>query len=79
MTHSNLVLIGFGNVGRSFARLLLRKEAELKERDAITFAITAIATGRHGAALDPNGLDNQRALKLVEESQSLSEIGRAHV
>lgn len=72
MTHSNLVLIGFGNVGRSFARLLLRKEAELKERYAITFAITAIATGRHGAALDLNGLDIQRALKVVEAGQPLN-------
>ncbi len=32
MTHYNLALIGFGNVGRSFARLLLRKEAELKDQ-----------------------------------------------
>ena len=72
MTHSNLVLIGFGNVGRSFARLLLRKEAELEERYAITFAITAIATGRHGAAFNPNGLDIQRALKLVEAGQPLN-------
>ena len=27
-----LVMVGFGNVGKAFARLLLDKEAELQER-----------------------------------------------
>ena len=74
MAHYNLALIGFGNVGRSFARLLLRKAAELNEHHGITFAITTIATGRHGAALDQNGLDIGRALKLVEEGKSINEL-----
>ena len=30
MTHYNLVLLGFGNVGQALARLLLRKQDELK-------------------------------------------------
>lgn len=71
MPHYNLALIGFGNVGRSFARLLQRKEAELKESYGITYAITAIATGRHGSALNPQGLDVPRALQLVEANQPL--------
>ncbi|PWU10080.1 MAG: homoserine dehydrogenase [Terriglobia bacterium] len=46
----NLALIGFGNVGRSLARLLCRKRREFP------FRITGIHTLRHGTALDPNGL-----------------------
>jgi homoserine dehydrogenase len=74
MQHYNLALVGFGNVGRSFARLLLRKEAELKERYDLSFSIIAIATGRHGAAISLDGLDIQHVLRLVEAGQSLSTL-----
>ncbi len=71
-----LALLGFGNVGRAFARLLLRKEAELESDYGIHFIVTGIATGRHGIAIDPNGLDLNQALELVESGQSLSLIAR---
>ena len=74
MTHYNFALIGFGNVGRSFARLLLRKEAELKDQYGLSFAITTIATGRHGTALDLQGLELSKALSLLEAGQSLSAL-----
>jgi homoserine dehydrogenase len=79
MPHYTLALLGFGNVGRALARLLLRKEAELKDRYGITFTVTGIATGRHGAAIDPAGLDLDKALGLVESGQSLSLIARLPV
>ena len=72
--HYRLALLGFGNVGRAFARLLMRKSDELKEKYDITFTVTGIATGRHGIAVDPNGLDIEKALALVESGQSLSLI-----
>ncbi|MCX6038569.1 MAG: homoserine dehydrogenase [Chloroflexi bacterium] len=74
MSQSRLALLGFGNVGRALARLLQRKETELKEKYAITFSVTGIATGRHGSAIHPNGLDLEQALHLVESDQSLSLI-----
>ena len=74
MSQSRLALLGFGNVGRALARLLQRKEAELKEKYDITFSVTGIATGRHGSAIHPNGLDLEKALALVESDQSLSLI-----
>jgi homoserine dehydrogenase len=46
----NLALIGYGNVGRAFARLLEKK------RSVYPFRIVAIQTGRHGAAFDLRGL-----------------------
>jgi homoserine dehydrogenase len=69
--HYNLALIGFGNVARALARLLLRKQDLLKSKYDITFSFTGISTGRHGFAVDPNGLDIQQALELVEGGESI--------
>ncbi len=66
MAHYNLALLGFGNVGRAFARLLLRKRDELRSEFNITYAVTGISTGRHGMAIDLDGIDLERALALVE-------------
>jgi homoserine dehydrogenase len=70
--HYRLAMLGFGSVGRAFARLLRRKESELEADYGINFIVTGIATGRHGIALDPDGLDLDKALELVESDQSLS-------
>jgi homoserine dehydrogenase len=45
-----LALIGFGNVGRAFARLMEKKRA------VFPFRIVAIHTARHGTAYDDHGL-----------------------
>src|SRR5262245_41519614 len=45
-----LALVGFGNVGKAFARLLERK------RSAYPFRVVAIHTARHGSAYDDHGL-----------------------
>lgn len=72
--HYNLALIGFGNVARALARLLLRKQDLLKSQYDITFSFTGISTGKHGFAVDPNGLDINQALELVENGQSISPL-----
>jgi homoserine dehydrogenase len=76
MSHYNLALLGFGNVGRALARLLLRKREEMQTRYGLTFAITGIATGRRGMAVDPQGLDLERALALVEGGGRLDELNK---
>lgn len=72
--HYNLALIGFGNVARSLARLLLRKQDQLKSEYGITFSFTGISTGRHGFAVNPGGLDIEEALKRLESGQSISPL-----
>ena len=72
--HYKLALIGFGNVARSLAKLLIRKQGLLKEKHGITFSFTGLSTGRHGFAVNPNGLDIQKALELVESGQSISPL-----
>jgi homoserine dehydrogenase len=77
--HYNLALIGFGNVARALARLLLRKQDLLKSQYDITFSFTGISTGRHGFAVNPDGLDIQQALELVEGGKSISPLSTSQV
>ena len=72
--HYKLALIGFGNVARSLVKLFIRKQGFLKSKYNITFSFTGIATGSHGFAVNPNGLDIQKALELVESKQSISAL-----
>lgn len=69
-----LVMVGFGNVGRAFARLLMEKEADLLQEFGCQFIVTGIATGAHGCAVNADGLDLRRALSLVESGNSLAEL-----
>lgn len=72
MTHYKLSFIGFGNVARALARLLERKRGSLESQYGITYSITGIATGSHGCAVNPDGLDIHEALGLVESGQPIS-------
>ncbi len=74
MTEYKLAFVGFGNVGRALARLLLRKQAVLAEEYGLTFSVTGIATGSHGYAVRTAGLDLDRALQLVEAGQSIAPL-----
>jgi homoserine dehydrogenase len=40
----------------------------------VTFSFTGLSTGRHGFAVNPDGLDIQKALELVESGQSISAL-----
>jgi len=79
MSHYNLAFIGFGNVARALARLLERKSALLRSKYDITYSITGIATGSHGFAVNPNGLDTLQALSLVESGKSISPLSTFQV
>jgi homoserine dehydrogenase len=77
MPHYRLALLGFGNVGQALAHLLLQKQADIAAHFAITFTVTGIATGRHGAAIDPQGIDLNRALALIQAGKPLRELSAA--
>ncbi len=74
MPHYRLSFIGFGNVARALVRLLERKQLLLKEKYDITYSVTGIATGRHGFAVNPDGLDFNKALELVESGKSIDPL-----
>ena len=77
MATYRLAFLGFGNVGQALARLLLEKRTALQARYGIDFVVTGIATGRHGTAIDPRGLDVETALRLASEGGNLSTLNAA--
>ena len=72
--NTRLCLVGFGNVGQAFARLLIKKKAELAERYGLSVTVTGIITGTHGGAIDPKGVDLPAALNAAEAGQSLNPL-----
>ena len=55
MKHYHLGFLGFGNVGRALARLLVAKSAELRELYEIEWSITGVATRGMGWLSQPEG------------------------
>jgi homoserine dehydrogenase len=59
----NFAFIGFGNVGRAFARLLLDRRKWLLREFGLEWRLTGIATERHGYCIDPLGLPIGKILR----------------
>jgi homoserine dehydrogenase len=58
MKQYNLCFLGFGNVGRALARLLVAKSSELRELYGIEFQVTGVASRRIGwLAKSEHGFD----------------------
>lgn len=62
--HVKLGLLGFGNVLRSFAELLMDKAPLIEQDYGIQFSVVGISTNSHGAAINPDGLNLHEALKV---------------
>jgi homoserine dehydrogenase len=72
--HLRIALLGFGNVGRALARLLIRKADILQHDHNLTFSVTGIATRSRGLAVNPAGLDLAVALQRVEAGGRLDTL-----
>jgi len=57
MKQYNLCFLGFGNVGRALARLMVSKSAELREQYGIEFRVTGVASRRIGWLANFDGFD----------------------
>lgn len=77
--HYNLAFIGFGNVARALARLLIRKRDWLGSEYDISFSFTGIATGRHGFAVNPDGIDIENVFALIEAGWDISSLSSLSV
>ncbi|MDP2777623.1 MAG: homoserine dehydrogenase, partial [Anaerolineales bacterium] len=67
------------NVARALARLLVRKQDLLKSKYDLAFSFSGISTGRHGFAVNPNGIDIQTALELVESGKDISSLNNSRL
>ena len=70
---ADLALIGFGNVGRRFARLLVERDERLRGDYDLECRIVGIATHRHGAVFAAAGLDVDAMLRLRDQGHPLSD------
>jgi len=70
----DLALVGYGHVGRRFARLLDERRDLLERAFDLTCRVTGIATRRHGAIHCAEGVDALAAALLVEAGGSLSDL-----
>ncbi len=56
MKKINLALIGYGNVGKAFVRMLKRREDYIADEYGCTVEITAVSTKRKGSIIEQTGL-----------------------
>jgi homoserine dehydrogenase len=71
---ADLALIGFGHVGRRFARLLEEKRDALAQ-DGLHCRIVGIATASHGTAWDSGGIDVDAAIARAERGDAVAPAG----
>src|SRR2546430_17333305 len=75
--HCRILLAGFGNVGREFARLILERRSELAKVHGLDATVIPILTGRHGSVGRTQGIDLRKALRLADAGACLESCGRA--
>lgn len=69
----NLACIGFGHVGRAFARFLLERRRWLLKHFELEWRVTGIATKNHGMAIDPAGLPIAKIVRSGTRTYNLNE------
>jgi len=72
MKQYNLCFLGFGNVGRALARLLVAKSAELREQYGVEFRVTGVASRRIGWLANSDGFDVATLLSNVPLAEQSS-------
>jgi homoserine dehydrogenase len=75
----NFAFIGFGKVGRAFARLLLNRRRWLLNRFGIDWKITGIATGNHGICIDSRGLPIPKIISSWKKHSDLNDFNNGPV
>jgi homoserine dehydrogenase len=73
----DLVLIGFGNVGRRFARLVNELGPVLRREHDVATRIVGICTRSHGQIFRPRGVDAVTLAESVEAGRSIGPSGSA--
>lgn len=61
MKHVRVAMLGFGNAGQAFAKLLCDKRKDIEEKYGCGVIVTAIATRTKGTIIDDEGIDILKA------------------
>jgi homoserine dehydrogenase len=62
-----IAILGFGNVGRAFAKLLTEKQEEILNKFNLNIDVVAISTRTKGCLVNENGIDLKEALNDIEK------------
>ncbi len=68
-----IILIGFGNVGRGLAQILVNKEQELNDTYGYRCAVVGITTPSLGTLYNENGLDLKKILADLEAGNKITQ------
>jgi homoserine dehydrogenase len=77
MKKIKIAFLGFGNVGRALAQLLLEKRELLRDLYQIDWSVVGITTRRHGGVINPTGVDLGAALSLAVADKEISSLAPA--
>lgn len=66
MKELKLAMLGFGNAGKAFAKMLTDKQKEINEKYGTIVKVVAITTNSRGCIIDENGIDLVKACNDVE-------------
>ena len=75
MKKIRLALLGFGNAGQAFAKLLLEKQDLIEKKYNCKVIVTAIATNSKGNLLCPEGIDLNEILEELQKNGKFSNKG----
>lgn len=68
-----IAMLGFGNAGQAFAKILLDKHEEIINRYDCDVQVVAIATKSKGSLVNENGIDLKNACLDIEDKQHFNE------
>ena len=67
MRELKIAMLGFGNAGQAFAKLILGKREEIKRDYNCDVKVAAIATGSRGSLVNEAGIDLEKACRDMEK------------
>ena len=67
MRNLKIAMMGFGNAGQAFARLLLEKKQEIREKYNCNTEVIAITTGSRGSLVNESGINLEKACDDIEQ------------
>lgn len=68
MKKINLLLLGFGNVGKAYAKMLMQKKKEILEKFDYEIEVVGITTGRSGNLANEEGIDLKKIIEFKDKN-----------
>src|SRR6056297_579264 len=78
MKEIKLAILGYGNAGRAFGKLLKNKEKEIKEKYKYKVKVVAISTKTRGNLLDNEGINYKKAAEVIEKKGSFDKNHKSY-